>query len=254
VARKPGHLDIWVTGNDGRVYCAYYNDAGVPWNGWHQVIGPVPSGVPAGAPVTAVARKEGHLDIWVTGNDGQVYTAYYNDAGIPWNGWHQVIGPVPGGLSAGVPVTALARSPEQLDIWVTGNNDRVYTAFYNDAGVPWNGWHQVIGPVPSGVLAGAPVTAVARKPGHLDIWVTGNDGRVYCAYYNDAGVPWNGWHQVIGPVPGGVLAGAPVTAVARKEGHLDIWVVGSDGRVYTAYYNDAGIPWNGWHALNPSGG
>jgi hypothetical protein len=31
---------------------------------------------------------------------------------------------------------------------VTANDDNVYTAFYNDDGVPWNGWHRVA----SGVL------------------------------------------------------------------------------------------------------
>jgi hypothetical protein len=153
------------------------------------------------SPVTALARfPDGSgLDIWVVGNGGQVYTAFYNDRGVPWTGWHPVVGPVPG-LPAGAPVAALARFPDGsgLDIWVVGNDGQVYTAFYNDRGVPWTGWHPVVGPVPSGLPAGAPVAALARFPdgSGLDIWVVGNDGQVYTAFYNDRGVPWTGWHKV----------------------------------------------------------
>jgi hypothetical protein len=59
---------------------------------------------------------------------------------------------------------------------------------------------------PSSVInrrQGAPVMALARFPdgSGLDIWVTGNDGNVYTAFYNDNGVPWTGWAQVAGSVP-----------------------------------------------------
>jgi tyrosinase len=45
---------------------------------------------------------------------------------------------------------ALARYPDgrQLDIWATGNDGQVYTAFYNDAGGSWNGWFPIVGAVP----------------------------------------------------------------------------------------------------------
>jgi hypothetical protein len=85
-----------VPGNDSKIYIAFYSDNGVPWNGWYQVAGDVPSGLPAGAPVTALARyPDGkQLDLWVTGNDGKVYTAFYNDDGVPWNGWYKQFIPV----------------------------------------------------------------------------------------------------------------------------------------------------------------
>ena len=43
----------------------------------------------------------------------------------------------------------------------------------------------------------------------LDVWVTGNDGRVYTAFYNDDGPPWTGWHPVEEP------------SKARCEGAVD---------------------------------
>ncbi|NEU79856.1 FAD-binding protein, partial [Nostoc sp. UIC 10630] len=156
-------LDLWVTGNDGNVYTAYYHDDLGSWKGWYQIAGNVPSGLPAGAPVTALARfPDGKgLDLWVTGNDGNVYTAYYHDDLGSWKGWYQIAGNVPSGLPAGAPVTALARFPDGkgLDLWVTGNDGNVYTAYYHDDLGSWKGWYQIAGNVPSGLPAGAPVTA-----------------------------------------------------------------------------------------------
>ncbi|NEU79898.1 hypothetical protein, partial [Nostoc sp. UIC 10630] len=196
-------LDLWVTGNDGNVYTAYYHDDLGSWKGWYQIAGNVPSGLPAGAPVTALARfPDGKgLDLWVTGNDGNVYTAYYHDDLGSWKGWYQIAGNVPSGLPAGAPVTALARFPDGkgLDLWVTGNDGNVYTAYYHDDLGSWKGWYQIAGNVPSGLPAGAPVTALARFPDGkgLDLWVTGNDGNVYTAYYHDDLGSWNGWYQVV---------------------------------------------------------
>ena len=149
LARYPDgkQLDIWVTSNDGNVYTAFYDDNGVPWNGWGQFAGAVPSGVPAGASVTALARyPDGkQIDLWVTGNDGNVYTAWYNDDVGAWNSWGQFAGAVPSGVPAGAPVTALARYPDgkQIDLWVTGNDGNVYTAWYNDDVGAWNSWGQI---------------------------------------------------------------------------------------------------------------
>jgi hypothetical protein len=48
-------------------------------------------------------------------------------------------------IAPGAPVTALSRYPsgKALDLWVTANDGRVYSAFYNDDGTPWTGWFQI---------------------------------------------------------------------------------------------------------------
>jgi hypothetical protein len=162
---------------------------------------------------------------------------------------------VPAVATPGAPVAAVARYPtgKALDIWVTGNDGQVYTAFYNDDGVPWRGWFPVAGAVPGGLPGGAPITALARYPTGkaLDIWVTGNDGQVYTAFYNDDLGSWRGWFPVVGPVPSGVEDGVPVTALTRyPTGRaLDLLLVGNDGRVDTAFYDDETGSWHGWFPI-----
>ena len=54
------------------------------------------------------------------------------------------------------------------------------------------------------------------------------------------------------PGVGGVAsAGSPVTAIARYSGHLDLFVIGTDNRIYSTWWHEGGT-WAGW--FNVSGG
>jgi hypothetical protein len=84
---------------------------------------------------------------------------------------------------------------------------------------------------PSACATGNPAV-VSRAPNHLDVFITGNDGRVYTSAWTD-GMAWNGlngWFDIGGVFP----VGAPVSAVSRAPDHLDLFVVGNNGRVYMA--------------------
>ncbi|MEK1854293.1 MAG: hypothetical protein AAAC48_21120, partial [Phyllobacterium sp.] len=83
--------------------------------GFLVVVRPPLGGLPVRAPVTAVARKPGQLDIWVVAKDGKVWSAAWSEAS-GWSNWFSLDAP-PGGFAAGAPVAAVARKPEQLDIW-----------------------------------------------------------------------------------------------------------------------------------------
>jgi hypothetical protein len=93
-----------------------------------------------------------------------------------------------------------------------------------------------------------PITVVARYPEHLDVFAVAGNGRTMSNWWDQAS-GWAGWFHVMGGIasPGG--AGSPVTAVARYSGHLDLFVVGTDNRVYSAWWNIA----SGWHPWFPIG-
>ncbi|MEU2581911.1 M64 family metallopeptidase [Streptomyces avermitilis] len=89
-----------------------------------------------------------------------------------------------------------------------------------------------------------PISVVARYPEHLDVFAVAADGRTMSDWW-DAGSGWAGWFQVSGGLasPGG--AGSPVTSVARYAGHLDLFVVGTDSRVYSTWW-DQSTGWAAW--------
>ena len=240
VARVPNHLDLFVVGKDGRVYTSWWQD-GSDWSGRNDNWEPIGGFFPAGAPVTAVARGSEHLDLFIVGNDGRVYTSSWN-SGSDWTGLNDNWDSIGGSFPAGALVTAITRGSDHIDLFVVSEDGRVYTSWWQN-GSEWSGrnddWESIGGFFP----AGAPVSAVARGSEHIDLFVVGNDGRVYTSWWN-SGSDWTGRNDNWDPIGGFFPAGSPVAAIARVPNHLDLFVVGEDGRVYTSWWQD-GSDWSG---------
>ena len=92
--------------------------------------------------------------------------------------------------------------------------------------------------------AQTPISVVARYPEHLDAFAVASDGLTISDWW-DSSSGWAGWFQVSGGIasPGG--HGSPVTAIARYAGHLDLFTVGTDNRVYSCWW-DVASGWSGW--------
>jgi hypothetical protein len=92
-----------------------------------------------------------------------------------------------------------------------------------------------------------PINVLARFPEHLDVFGVATNGRTMSNWW-DQSSGWAGWFQVQGGIasPGG--AGSPVTAIDRYAGHLDLFTVGTDNRVYSAWW-DVSSGWHGWFPI-----
>jgi CubicO group peptidase (beta-lactamase class C family) len=239
VSRDPNKLDIFVVGSDGFIYTAAW-DAAIAggWRGWWRIWG---CQTQSGSTVSAVTRDPNKLDIFVVANDGGIYTAAW-DAAVAggWRGWWRV---GDAGSSWGGTVSAVARDPNKLDIFVVANDGFIYTAAWDVAiAGGWRGWWRIWG---CQTQSGSTVSAVTRDPNKLDIFVVANDGFIYTAAW-DAAVAggWRGWWRVLScqTRPGGT-----VSTVARDPNKLDIFVVANDGFIYTAAWSAAiAGGWRGW--------
>jgi hypothetical protein len=90
---------------------------------------------------------------------------------------------------------------------------------------------------------GGPVTAVSRSADKLDIFVVGTDNTIYTAAWEPAFADgWHGWWSLVG---GRAAHGSFVTGTTRRQDFLDVFVVGLDGRIYSAAWSRAN-PWAGW--------
>ena len=220
IARNRDHLDLFVTGTDGKIYSTWW-DAASGWANWFSVSGGMAA---LGSPVTAVARNPNHLDLFVTGTDGRIYSTWW-DAASGWANWFNVSG---GAAHLGAPITAVARNPNHLDLFVTGTDGRIYSTWW-DAASGWANWFNVSGG------AAAPrsrVNVVARNPNHLDLFVTGTDGRIYSTWW-DAASGWAAWFVVS---DGAAALGSPIDVIARHPDHLDLFLTGTDGRIYSTWW------------------
>ncbi|WP_345539849.1 hypothetical protein [Phytohabitans rumicis] len=249
-SRHAGNLDLFVTGNDGRVYTSWWYE-GQDWSGVNDNWRSIGGFFPAGAPISVTSRHAGNLDLFITGNDGRVYTSWWYE-GQDWSGVNDNWRSIGGFFPAGAPVEAISKSPNSIDLFITGNDGRVYTSWWYE-GQEWSGlndnWRSIGGFFP----AGAPISVTSRHAGNLDLFITGHDGRVYTSWWYE-GQDWSGvndnWRSIGGFFP----AGAPVEAISKSPNSIDLFITGNDGRVYTSWWYE-GQDWSGvndnWRSIPP---
>ncbi len=237
VSRRPGYLDVFTVGTDGRVYTAAY-DPSNRWKGWW-AIGSIRA--PVGAYVGCVSRSLDKLDIFVTDNSGRTMTAAWEPAFTDgWHGWWQVRG---GRAAPGAPISAASRAPDKLDIFVVGTDGGIFTAAWEPAFTDgWHGWWRIRDAV---APAQALVTCVSRSRDKLDVFVTDRSRRTLTAAWQPSFADgWRGWWHIRG---GLAQAGSPIHVVSRSADKLDVFVAGTDGGTYTAAWEPAFADgWHGW--------
>lgn len=235
VSRRANFLDVFTVGTDGYAYtCAWAPGQG--WRGWWRIGS---ARFPQGAHISAVSRSTDKLDIFATDSAGRVLTAAWEPA-HGWRGWWDLRG---GRARAGAPVTVVSRNRDHLDVFVVGTDGYAYTAAWAP-GQGWRGWWRLKNPrFPQGAYIGA----VSRSTNKLDIFATDVNGNTLSAAWEPAFTDgWRGWWHIRG---GRAQAGAPVTAVSRSSDKLDIFVIGTDRRIFTAAWQPS-LGWRGWWSLN----
>jgi len=194
---------------------------------------------PVSATSVQVSRSVDKLDVFVVGTDGFCYSAAWEPAFTDWwHGWWRIRdAQFPQGAYLG----AVSRSPNKLDIFGTDASGRTLTAAwepgFNDG---WHGWWHIRGGLGK---PGAPITAVSRSADKLDIFVVGTDNVIYTAAWEPAFTDgWHGWWNLNG---GKAAHGSLVTCASRRADFLDVFVVGQDGRAWSAAWSP-GRAWAGW--------
>lgn len=186
-----------------------------------------------------VSRSPDKFDVFYVAHDGRVYTAAW-EPGLTdeWRGWWQV-----GDLQVapGTQVSAVSRAADELDIFCTGVDGRVYTAAWEPNRGGWRGWWPV-GALQT--LPGAPVSIASRSRDKLDVFCTGLDGFVHTAAWEPGFADgWRGWWRV---GDARFAPGSAVAAAVRSADRLDIACIGSDGAAYTAAWEPNTPGWRGW--------
>jgi hypothetical protein len=255
VARTPDHLDVfWATAATG-VSSTWWDAA--PGSSWgdHAPFGVARHGTAAPhAPATVVSRAPGHLDVFWTGSDGAVWSAWWDGApGMSWGDHAPFQVAPPGAAVPGAAVAAVARTPDHLDVFWIGPDGGIGSTWWDAAaGSSW-GDHQPFPIAPRGSAGpGSGLAAVSRGPNHLDVFWVGPDGGIGSTWWDAA--PGGGWdeHDRFGIAPpGAARAGSAVAAVARTADHLDVFWVGPDGGIGSTWWDAA--PGSSWGDHQPFG-
>ncbi len=243
VAREPGQLDLFKVGFDGRVWSSWWHEGSPGWAGWFQIH---PETMFAQqAPVTALGRRPDQLDLFVTGLDGAVWSSFWHADPAGWRPWFPIHPETV--FRQDRPVVALARQPEHLDLFRVGFDGAVWSTFWQPDPQGWRPWFQ-IHPETRFPLE-ARVTALARQPDHLDLYVVGHDGAVWSSWWHADGGGWRPWFQLH---PETVFRfDQEIVPVGRTADHIDLFVVGHDGAVWSSWWDAAGGGWRPWFQIHP---
>ena len=233
VGRRPDQLDLFVCGNDGVAYTNWWNP-GDQWPGRDNDWAPIGGFFPPGASIAAVSRNPDQIDLFICGNDGVVYTNWWNP-GDQWPGRDNNWASIGGFFPPGAPPAAVARRQDQLDVFICGYDGVVYTNWWNP-GDMWPGAQNDWAPIGGFFPRGTSISAVSRNPDQLDIFICGYNGLVYTNWWNP-GDQWPGRNNDWASIGGTFPAGAPPAAVSRNPDQLDVFITGNDGVVYTNWWN-----------------
>ena len=238
VSRSVSDLDLFVVGNDSHVWSTYWHGA----SGWSANWFPLPGQAVFDLQhqrVAAVSRAPGNLDLFLVGNDGHIWSTYWNDTA----GWSTDWFPLPGTAVFDLTtqhVTVVSRTADNLDLFIVGNDSHVWSTSWSSTA----GWNSDWAPLPGQAvfdLATQRVAAVSRAAGNLDLFIIGNDGHVWSTFWNSSA----GWSSDWFPLPGQAvfdLTTQQVTVVSRAWGNLDLFLVGNDSHVWSTYWNSS----SGW--------
>jgi hypothetical protein len=237
VQRGWDKVDLFLVGEDGGIWTRKWLNS-TSWADWQRVLD---FQAMPGAPVTAISRHPGQLDVFSIGLDSCVWVAASTEevANGAWYGWWNLCGVA---VAANSPIAVASRNPNQLDLFAVGQDRGIYAAAWNAnvAGGVWQGWWRI------GSLRAAPgshLAAIARTPTKLDVFVIGEDGAMWWATW-DAQVAggWRGWTRLpeFYPHPCSTLS-----VVARKPTNLDLFAGAPDGSVWIAATDDV-IDHGGW--------
>ena len=256
LSRFANHLDLFAVGRDSAVYSTFWDANGGWFNHWFR-LGDTNFAdgfkVPIRSLVSSLSRFTDHIDLFVSGFDGGVYSTFWDVNGGWFNRWFRLIDPNFGDqftIPPGSPVSCLSRFTDHIDLFVSGRDGGVYSTFWDANGGWFNHWFRLIDTNFGDhftVPPGSPVSCLTRFRDHIDLFVSGRDGGVYSTFWDANGGWFNHWFRLGDPNFGDnftVPPGSRVSALSRFQDHIDLFVMGRDGGVYSTFW-DANGGWFG---------
>jgi hypothetical protein len=131
----------------------------------------------------------------------------------------------------------------------------VYSTFWDANGGWFNHWFRLLDtnfPDSFTVPPGSPISCLSRFQNHIDLFVTGRDGGVYSTFWDANGGWFNHWFRLVDtnfPDSFTVPPGSVVSSMSRFQDHIDLFVVGRDGGVYSTFWDANGGWFNHWFRI-----
>jgi extracellular elastinolytic metalloproteinase len=249
VSAAPNRLDLFLVASDGGVYTTSRPGPSTAWADWSRV-GTANDRVPLLTPITAISIAPGRLDLFVVAADGGVYTTSRGGPTATWADWSR-IGTASDRAPLLTPVAAVSATSGQLDLFLIAADGGVYTTSRDGPSAAWADWSR-IGMTTDRVPLLTPVAATSATPGRLDLFLVAADGGIATSTRDSPTGSWADWSRA-GAASDRVPLLTPVAATSAVPNRLDLFLVASDGGVYTTSRPGPSTAWADWSQVGTGG-
>lgn len=174
-------------------------------------------------------NKDGKLELFVKGGNGNIYRIGQTAANGAWSSWSNM-----GGMAASDPV-AVTNATGGNTVFARFTDDNLYCNRQSGSGGVWSGWINL-----GGSLAGKP--AVGKTPdGRMDVFCRMIDGSIQHRWEDTAG-GWQNWASLGGSYPYDPVIGL------NWEGRQEIFIRAADNQLHHKWQLNDGS-WSGWAAM-----
>jgi hypothetical protein len=239
-----GRLEVFMTGNDGSLYHiwqqAFTNDEA--WSGWFSHGSP-PYSTLRGLPAVRSYIGNDTLELYVVGTDSTLYTINQTAANNGWTDWQQLS--LPPGVELMSEIEVGTRIGTRRSIFVVGIDGGIYNQ--QDYDRSWLSF--------GGAFLDGPAMALSAD-GRQELFAVGKDGVLYHRYETVVSYELETWTPQWfshGTPAGTLLTNKPALA-ANADGRLELFVIGTDGNLYSIAQTAPSNGWTTWSSLGaPSG-
>jgi hypothetical protein len=180
------------------------------------------------------ARAPNHLDVFWIGPDGGVGTNWW-DQNANSGRWNAPFGIAPPGAAVASAIACVARLQNHLDVFWIGSDGGVGTNWW-DQNANSGRWNAPFPIAPPGAAVVGTIACVARTQDHLDVFWIGPDGGVGTNWW-DQNANNGRWNTPFPIAPRSAAVAGGIACVARLQNHLDVFWVGPDGGIGTAWWD-----------------
>jgi hypothetical protein len=206
-----------------------------------------PDTQPMGKQLAVGRNEDGSLHVFVLLTDNKIYHSRQVAAGMNWTPFARLGQAHDKGTSL-----AVGQNPDgRLEVFVIGTDDRIYRIWQT---APNGAWHSKFEPLgqPHDKAKQIAVgrtrnTNWADKKGHLEVFVIGTDDGIYQIRQT---VPFDGgWESRFSRLGQPHDKAKQITVGQNRDRRLEVFVIGTDDRIWRSTWAGPGGRWSGWHLL-----
>jgi len=187
INNQDGRLEVFVQAADGNVWHVWQTAPNNGWSSWSS-LGIPPAGVANGAPFVG-RNSDGRLELFVTGDDGNLYHMWQLAPNSGWSTWVALTTPLTielFGLG-----TVSNDSSGSLRVLTIGADGALWTIAQSVPSNGWGNWRFLDGAPRAQALNGDQIPAASLQAnGIFSAFVLGEDGNIWTIAQTTPNGPW----------------------------------------------------------------